>query len=105
MEIIVVLLFGHLLVNFAFQNEAMFYQKKTNLLYLISGSLIWACTIWLILNYYNLASHGDFIGLYFFHYVASFWRVTRKSKRHIFKFYLFFEWVVNFVQIYVVYKY
>ena len=99
------LLLGHLLANFAFQSDQMVYQKKTNFLYLMSGSAIWACTIWLILNYYKLASHGDFIGLYFFHHVVSYWRVTRKSKRHINKLYLVFEWAVNFGQIYLAYKY
>lgn len=104
-EIKISLWLGHFLANFAFQNEQMFYQKKTNLLYLIGGSVIWTATIWLILNHYNLASDNDIYILYVPHFLISYWRVTRKSKRHIFKLYLFFEWVVNAGQIYLAYKY
>lgn len=105
MTLIIMLTLGHLLASFAFLGDYLAKARKSNKLLLIAASLIWASTIWLILDNYFLASYRDFFGLHLGHLFVSHWRLPRANKRHHFRIYLFLEWVANIGLIYLAYKY
>ena len=105
MTLIITLILGHYLASFPFLPEYLAYNRKFNNFLLLICSLVWASTIWLILEHYELALISDYVFLFVGHVFFSKWRLSRVNKRQQFRIYLFLEWVAEIGLIYMAYKY
>lgn len=80
MVIYISLILGHCLADYPFQGDFLARMKGENTFLLAIHSLIWSCTIWLILNYFDRASAFDFWQLFIGHALIDKWKCSRPDK-------------------------